>query len=47
MAKNKQQTQQRTDELTPQAPAVKTIRYMPVPKFGACPQCVKTNTTTT
>lgn len=46
MAKNKQQTQ-RTDELKPQAPAVKTIRYMPVPKFGACPQCVKTNTTTT
>ena len=47
MAKNKQLAE-REFELKAPAPQVpvKTIKYRPVPKFGACPDCLKNNPTT-
>lgn len=47
MAKNKQQAERDSELRTPAPPVpVKTIKYRPVPKFGACPDCLKNNPTT-
>lgn len=46
MAKNKQQAERDSELRTPAPPVpVKTIKYRPVPKFGACPECFKNNPT--